>query len=120
MKINNVLRLAGCLSLVAASSAFGAATDFSDAGTGTVGTPSVNLRPSKSVVVRYLPSATTVPSGTGVISYSISAFHGSGTKLYASSSGDTKMFMKDATAIADPPAAPAAGASMDATGYTAM
>jgi len=118
MKINNVLAIAGGLSLIAASSAFAAATDFTDSGTVTAGTPTVNIKPSKNVTVRYLPSATT--SGSGCISYSIASQHSSGTKLYASSSGDTKIFMKDATAIADPPAAPAAGVSMDATGYTAM
>lgn len=116
MKINKTLTIAGIVSLAAASSAFAAQT-FST-GNETVGSPAVSLKPSKNVSIVYLPSATTV--GAGVISYSISSFHSSGTKLYASSSGDTKIFMKDATAIANPPAAPAAGASMDSTGYTAM
>lgn len=117
MKINKTLAMAGIVSLAAASSAFAAATTF-ETGSETVGTPAISVKPSKNVKVVYLQGTTA--AGSGWTSYSISSFHNSGTKLYASSSGDTKIFMKDATAVANPPAAPAAGATMDNSGYTAL
>lgn len=121
MKLTKVLNIAAVLSLGAAGSAYAAASSaqtFTDAGTMTVGAPTVIIKPSKNVKVVYKASSDV--AGNGAAMYSISSFHSSGTKLYASSSGDTKIFMKDATVIADPPTAPAVGASMSDTGYTAL
>lgn len=110
MKILKVLAISSVVSLVGAAGAF--AATFTDAG-GTVGTPPASVKPSKGVTVKYTPEA----AGA---TYSITAMHGSGTKTYGSSSGDTKIFMKDTTTIADPPAAPAAGASADFSTWTAL
>jgi len=89
MKIKNVLFGAVSISLFTVASVFAANTTFTDSGTVTVGTPAVSIKPSKNVSVIYSPSATA--SGAGTITYSISASHSSGTKSYASSSGDTKI-----------------------------
>jgi len=118
MKLSRILAIAAIFSLAAVGSAFAADKSFTDAGTDTAGTPSMGIKPSKNVTVYYKPSTTT--SGTGVISYSVSAYHSSGTKSFASSSGDTKIFMADGIGSA-PPTAPAAGSSAAfGTGWTAM
>ena len=121
MKLTKIFSIASILSLAAAGSAFaslGSTTTFDDAGTTTTGTPSIGVKPSKNVSVQYTSSS--VSSGTGCVTYSISASHSSGTKSFGSSSGDTKIFMKDGTGAA-PPAAPASGSSADFSGgWTAM
>jgi hypothetical protein len=121
MKITKVLAIASILSLGAVGSAFaalGGTTSFTDTGTVTTGTPTMGLKPSKNVTVQYTSSATAV--ATGCATYSVSASHSSGTKSFASSSGDTKVFMKDGTALA-PPTAPGVGSSADfSSSWTAM
>jgi hypothetical protein len=116
MKLKTVLSIAAIFSMTAVSSAFAVAT-FTDAGTDTIGTPSLGVKPSKNVKVLYEASSTT--SGTGVITYSVSAYHTSGTKTFGSSSGDTKIFMIDGIGSA-PAGAPAAGASANYSSWTAM
>ena len=118
--------------LLAASSAFAAGgtaggnTQFGDLGTVTIGTPSMSLKPSKNVTVNYTSSATQAQSGgvnlNGVVAYSISAYHATGSKSFGSSSGDTKIFMKDGTGVLPEVAPTVAGESCAGyqTGWTAM
>jgi hypothetical protein len=118
--------------LFTAASAFAAGTpntqvDFADNGTTTMGTPSMSLKPSKNVTVSYQSSVTQAQSGTnllpGVVAYSISSSHATGSKSFGSSSGDTKIFMKDGTGVSPETAPVKAGDSASgyqATGWTAM
>lgn len=119
MKMTRILAIAAIFSLSVAGSALASDTSFTDTGTVTVGAPSMGIKPSKNVTVVYTPGAD-MTGTAGVISYSIAAYHASGTKTFGSSSGDTKMFMKDGTGAAAP-AAPAAGVSAAfGSGWTAM
>ncbi len=49
-------------------------------------------------------------AATGGLGYSVSSYHSSGTRTYASSSGDAAIFWQGATGVA-PPAAPSGTAS---------
>jgi len=108
---SKILAFAGIL-VLAAGTAFAGTTTFNDTTT-TVGTPAASVKVSKNVQIKY------TPEDTG-LTYSMTSFHTSGTKSYGTSSGDTKIFMKDSTSIESPPAAPAAGASADFSSWTAM
>jgi len=111
---SKILAFAGILALAAgtAFAADGTQVTFNDSTT-SVGTPAASVKVSKNVQIQYQPEA-------AGLTYSMTSFHTSGTKSYGTSSGDTKIFMKDSTAITDAPAAPAAGASADFSGWTAM
>ncbi len=116
--------------LLTAGSAFAAAGDnlpFGDAGTTTIGTPSMSLKPSKNVTVNYRSSTVQVISGgvtlNGVVAYSVTSSHATGSKSFGSSSGDTKIFMMDGTGVLPPTAPTVAGdscADFQSPGWTAM
>lgn len=116
MKSNKILAMVLVLSMAAVGSAYaanGTIVNFNDTTT-TVGTPSATVKVSKNVTVRYIPEA-------AGLTYSMSSFHTSGTKTYATTSGDTKIFMQDSTSIVAPPDAPASGASGAFTsGWTSL
>jgi hypothetical protein len=115
MKITKILAIAGIISLAAAGTvlaANGTAVTFNDS-TSTVGTPAASVKVSKNVSVKYIPEA-------AGLTYSMSSFHTSGTKTYGTSSGDTKIYMMDSTALTDPPDAPAANTSADFASWTSM
>jgi hypothetical protein len=123
MKVNKIFAIAALISIASASSALAAASTVVNAvGSDLViaGSPAVTVKPSKNVLVKYTPGAA---ASAGAATYGIQSHHVSGTKSYASSSGDTKIFMMDdnsTTAITATLTAPAVGASMDSSGYTAM
>jgi hypothetical protein len=123
MKVNNVLAIAALISIASASSAFAqAATIINSAGADLLiaGSPSVTVKPSKNVFINYIIGTLQAP---GSATYAIQSHHASGTKTYASSSGDTKIFMTDdtnPTGITATAAAPAIGSSMNSSAYTAM
>lgn len=75
---------------------------------------SLTVKGSKGVYVEYLADTA---NGQG---YIIGTYHQSGTKTYASSSGDTKIFYKDNTANAVPTTVPTGSDSADFTGWTAL
>ena len=113
----NIFTLALVASVISyagiAMAANGTAVTFDDS-TKTVGTPVATVNVSKGVSVKY------VPEQAG-LTYSMSSFHSSGTKTYATSSGDTKIFMQDSTSLVNPPDAPAANKSADfGSGWTAL
>jgi len=119
MKLTRILPVASILSLVGAASAF--ATSFTDSGTVTTGTPSMGVKPSKNVTVTYNPSSAKVPSGNGALAYSIASFHASGSKSYASSSGDTKIFAQDGTGSTGVTSPESASSSADfSSGWTPL
>lgn len=120
MKINNTtLAIAGILSLAATSSAFAAISANNTSNPGAELTissnPAVTIKPSKNVMIRYDGIGT---SGSGSAAYGISASHSSGTKKYISSSGDTKIYMQDGTALSA--VTLNSGNSLDAAAYTAL
>ena len=84
-------------------------------GTVTVGdTGPVAVKVSKGVSLAYDAETT---AGLG---YSVGAYHSSGTKTFASSSGDSKIWFTDATG-SDIPDAPSGTDSADfGTGWTAL
>lgn len=90
MKLTKIFSITGILSLAAASSVLAADLTI---GTGTT----VTIKPSKNVTVTYAAGADSVgpPAGTAASSYGIATIHASGTKTFGSTSGDTKIFMKD-------------------------
>ena len=82
-------------------------------GTVTVGTTGpVAVKVSKGVSLAYNAEAT----GLG---YAVGAYHSSGTKTFASSSGDSKIWFTDVTGESIP-AAPTGTDSADFTGWTAL
>ena len=83
-------------------------------GTVTVGTTgAVAVKVSKGVSLAYDAETT----GLG---YSVGAYHSSGTKTFASSSGDSKIWFTDATG-SDIPDAPSGTDSADfSSGWTAL
>lgn len=76
---------------------------------GATGAAVVKL--SKNVKLSYKKQTT----GLG---YSVATYHTSGTKSYASSSGDSKIWAKDGEVVQ--PAAPSGTASADFTGWTPL
>lgn len=115
MKINNILSIAAILTFASAGSvlaANGTSVTFNDS-TSTVGTPAATVKVSKGVSVKYTPEV-------AGLTYAMSSFHSSGTKSYGTSSGDTRIFMKDSTSLTDPPSAPAANTSADFSGWTTL
>lgn len=83
------------------------------AGTVTVGsTSTANVKVSKGVSLSY-------KSQTTGLGYSVATYHSSGTKTFASSSGDSKIWSQNTTAVA-PPAAPSGTASAAFSGWTAL
>ena len=119
MHCRPVIALALLLALPA-TSARATDTVFTDSSTVSIGTPPVALKPSTNVTVKYSPGADKVDT-TGVISYSVGSSHGAGTKTFASSSGDTKIYVNDTT-LADPPPAPATagGTAQFSNGWSIM
>ena len=118
MKITKTLTIASILSLAAVGSAFADVT-FDDSATVTMGAPTMAVKPSKNVKVVYKPSTAT--TGNGSVAYAISAAHSSGSKTFASSSGDTKIFMMDGTTNVGPASPEAAGATADfGAGWTPL
>ena len=102
--------------IASASSAFAGFSTGDANGSLVVGsTVKATLKLSANVSVEYKANTTTAPN----LGYSLATSHSSGSKTYASSSGDTRIFFKDVTA-SSAPAAPAAGASADFSGWTAM
>lgn len=100
---------------ITASAAFATEKAYSDtdttAATLTVGTLVFKL--SKNVLMAY-------KSASDFTGYSIGAYHNKGTKTFASSSGDSKIFEAVITAKAIP-AAPVGTASADfSTGWSAL
>jgi hypothetical protein len=120
MKINKIFAVAAFLSIASASSALAAInTVNADLTLGTAPNTTV-IKPSKNVLVQYTAGTTL---STGHSTYAIQSHHVSGTKAYASSSGDTKIYMIDdvsTSTITGTVAAPAVGSSMSSSGYTAM
>lgn len=74
-------------------------------GTGTPASPNLSVKSSKGVSINFKGGA--ADSNSHNQSYSLGAYHASGTKTYATSSGDTKIYYQDTTAV-DTPGAPAA------------
>jgi len=111
---SKILAIAGILTLAAgtAFAANGTTATFDDSNS-TVGSPAASVKVSKNVTIKYIPEA-------AGLTYSMTSFHSSGTKSYGTSSGDTKIFMKDSTTIETPPNAPAAGESAAFSSWTAM
>ena len=100
---------------VAASTAFATSKGYSDtavsSATLTIGTLVFKL--SKNVLMAY-------ESETNFTGYSIGAYHNKGTKTFASSSGDSKIFEAAKTGM-DIPDAPVGTASANfATGWTSL
>lgn len=83
------------------------------------GTPALNVKTSKNVYVEYTGGATS--SGKNY-SYVLGTYHGSGTKTYGSSSGDTKIFSAEGTAKTLPSAPADSSSSADFTnsGFTPL
>lgn len=100
--------------LMTASAAF-AAFELADGDGKTLGsTKTLVVKGSKNVYVDYAADTT---AGQG---YVLGAYHGSGTKTYGSSSGDTKIYFKDGTAEAIPTTVPTGSESADYSGWTAL
>ncbi len=99
--------------LIASTSAFAAAT-VGDASNGlTIGsTATTVVKGSKGVTVSY----------DGVAQgYILGAWHTSGTQTFGTSSGDTKIFKADGTAVTLPTTIPTGSASATfGTGFAAM
>lgn len=124
MKLTKILAITSLFSLAAVGTAFagaGSTSTFLDNGTGTVGTPSVGVKPSKNVTVIYKASTAAPPNTPGSLGYSIGAYHASGDKSFGSSSGDTKLFWTVGTGTAPVAAPETAGASAGyGAGWTSM
>jgi len=106
--------LAAITVLLMATTAF-AAYELVDGAGKTLGSSphSTVVRGSKGVMVDYVEDS----AGQG---YVLGAYHGSGTQTYATSSGDTKLYKQDGTAVAIPTTAPTGSNTADFTGWTAM
>jgi hypothetical protein len=72
------------------------------------------LKVSKGVSVDYAGDST---AGLG---YVIGAYHSSGTRTFASSSGDAKIWYQDGTAVAIPTDVPVETESADFSAWTAL
>ena len=114
--MKKIALIAALLLFVTSGAAFawssGSFDDGDAAGTVTVGsTQTADLKVSKGVSLAYEDSA-----GLG---YSVSTYHSSGTRTFASSSGDSKIWYQDATGVA-PPDAPSGTDSADFSDWTAL
>lgn len=87
-------------------------TTFGCAANSTAGIPAWTVNLSKSVTLDYEQNS----SG---LSYALSSWHTSGDKTYGSSSGDTKIFVNNATGVGAP-TAPAVGSTADFSGWIAL
>ena len=108
-----------CLSIATASSAF-AATNTSavyDIG-GTAPTTKLTIQLSNTVVMEYTPDTT----NKGLV-YTVSTYHNQGTRSYASTSADSKIFWHDGTnnLFATLPASPTDSSKITGAGnWTAL
>lgn len=101
---------------LAVGSAFASFSAADAAGSLTVGsTQTTTIKLSKGVSAEY--GADTTSSGLG---YVVGTSHSSGTKTYASSSGDSKIWSKDGTNMATPTTVPTGTASANFSGWTAL
>ena len=80
-------------------------------------TQKLTLKLSKDVAVEYLGSTTSGEEGLG---YVIGASHSSGTRTFASSSGDAKIWYKDGINTAIPTTVPIETESANFSGWTAL
>lgn len=114
--MKKIALLSAVLFSMTIGSAFAAFTAADTAGTLLVGTSprQVALKLSKGVSAEYGADTT---AGLG---YVVGTSHSSGTKTYASSSGDSKIWSKDGTNMATPTTIPTGTASADFSGWTAL
>jgi uncharacterized protein YxeA len=112
MKKTILILLAFALA-VSVGIAYAATANYST-GTVTLGnTLKMTFTTSNNVYVDY-------KAGTNGVSYTAGSYHQTGSRTFATSSGDTKIYYKDGTG-ADIPAAPAgAGSTADFGGWTAL
>ncbi len=83
-------------------------------GTQTLGsTTTMVFTSSNHVYVQYL-------NGTNGISYSIASYHQTGSRTYATSSGDSKIWYQDGTAIAPTTAGATASTSIYASPWKSL
>ena len=102
------------LLLVTSGSVFAAFESPDDSGSLTIGsTGSTTVKLSKNVKLEYGAHAT----GLG---YVVGTYHTSGTKTYASSSGDSKIWSQDGTGVSTPSTVPEGTASADFSGWTPL
>lgn len=100
--------------LMTASAAFADYEAADGAGKTLGSTKTLVVKGSKGVSVNYAGDTT---AGQG---YVLGAYHASGTKTYGSSSGDTKIFFKDGTAVSMPGTVPTGSNSADFSAWTAL
>lgn len=110
--MKKVLLIALALSLFAAP-AFAAASWVSGAATlGTSSGGQLSVQLSNNVQLDY-------QAATDGSTFAAASYHTRGTRTYASSSGDAKIYYQNATAVASP-SAPAVGSTMDSSAWTAL
>lgn len=80
---------------------------------GTTG-ETVTVKLSNKVSLAYKAETT---AGLG---YTVGTYHATGTKSYGSSSGDSKIFFRDATGVVPPSTAPTGTGSADFTAWKPM
>jgi len=76
-------------------------------------TVTVTFTPSNNVYIDY-------SNGANGISYTAGSYHKTGSRTFATSSGDTKIYYKGGTNNAIPAAPAGAGSTADWTGWTAL
>lgn len=102
------------LFVVSTGSALAAFEEADTAGTLTIGsTAATDVKLSKGVALEYV-------SETDGLGYVVGTSHSSGTKTFASSSGDSKIWSKDGIEQSIPSTAPAGTESADFSGWTAL
>ncbi|CAH2031089.1 hypothetical protein [Trichlorobacter ammonificans] len=133
--MKKVFALACAATVLAATVAFAVKEPTSTKGVGTFGTG--YMRPDDSGQVTFNATGVgadvkfnaklsanvfiSLQSDAAGASYLVATVHGSGNKYYATSSGDSRIFMKEvADLAADPAAPPTIGATIDWSGWTAV
>lgn len=102
------------LFVVTTGSALASYGEGDTGGSKTIGSTSTAVvKLSKGVSIDYV-------SATGGLGYVVGTYHSSGTKTFASSSGDSKIWSKDGTAQSIPSTAPTGTASADFSGWTGL
>lgn len=112
--MKKIALLAALLLMVTNGSALAAYAAGDDAGSLELGTTAqVTVKLSKGVELDYIEE-------TDGLGYIVGAYHTSGTKTFASSSGDSKIWSMDGTAEALPTTAPAGTESADFSDWTPL
>ena len=78
------------------------------------GTNTLDVTPSKGVAIYYDVNADPYDG------YAIASYHDKGSKTFMTSSGDTKIFFQDATAVNAPAAPTGVAGTVASTGWTEL